>query len=199
MVGKYHWVYSVRGRSLNEDSIRNAMKKALKTGRTVDLFMSMHSYKDGTVRLAPSGEKAVMGDILAPVIEPKHKHQLGLAIHFGCKNTAHRDQYFELGFQSYVGHLGNSVGALAMHEFLYHWLGCDDLVTAMWRTNTNLDDTYLNYHVPRALYKIVAKKPSYNATMLGYGENQQLCGYVVCANGACAYEDSDERPWKPPF
>lgn len=172
---KYKHLWIVRGKKMSAASIQRAMQKALKTGLVVDVFLSVHSraagfdISGGEIEVTPE-------EVFGPVVNGDNRWQLGLVVNVGCNNLSHADAWInEIGFKSYVGHKGTSVGALALNAFLDGWIGCETLSASVAQANSDLTETYTRYHAPAALFRKISGKKKYEAEMVGYGVEQQLC------------------------
>ena len=80
-----------------------------------------------------------------------------------------------MGFKTYLGHEGISVGAIAMRSFLRQWLKkCNDIETAVANTNTNLNELFDN-SIGKWLFQIVSGEDAYLAVLNHFGANEDLC------------------------
>lgn len=161
-------------KGLSETDIQTAFKAALDTGNKVDFMSSTHS--NGSIIQITSGKKIKPYDLLAPVLTAENISQLEFAATFGCDSAPHWSQFESLGFKSFAGHEGISIGAVAMHYFLRAALvKCQSLNDAVATTNSKIEKLFKNNPITQWIYKKLAKEESYSAELLAFGENFSAC------------------------
>ena len=126
---------------------------------------------------APRATCEIVNDLLAPVLEADGgMARLELAANFGCESEGQLRQFENLGFRSFVGHQGISVGAVAMQDFLRNWLSrCKRLDRSVHDTNRTLDHFFATSPFAKLIFTLLSNENEYTAVMKSFGDNLEAC------------------------
>ena len=134
--------------------IRQALIQALNTGKCLDIFIAAHGHSKV---LEPGDIKAILASFSPSSRKTlKAGKQLRLIGHFGCDTISDAPDFLDLGFSSFVGHVGISAGYPILQIFYNYWIKGYSTGEATRLTNMYVEKIMKSPHqLPLFLYKLI--------------------------------------------